>query len=647
MAENPRQSVGQLPLLTDEERHQLLFKWNQPRHFPPGACLHQLFEAQAERTPDAIALVSGGEQLTYRELNRQADEMAARLRRQGVGPETIVAICMEASPALVAGIIGILKAGGAYLPVDAAWPRDRIEFLLEDSHAPLVLTQPGLVSRLPSSSAKIICGEEPDPPHETVPPVDQRKPTTPWNLAYVIYTSGSTGRPKGAMVTHHNVIRLFQATNDWFHFESTDVWTLFHSPAFDFSVWEMWGALLHGGKLVVVPYSVSRAPETFYELLARERVTVLNQTPSAFRQLIQAEQELAAPPSLALRWVIFGGEALEVQTLKPWFDRHGDHTPRLVNMYGITETTVHVTYRPLTKADLGCGSVIGTPIPDLELYILDERREPVPLGVAGEIYVGGAGLARGYLHRPELTAERFVPHPFSNDSGARLYKTGDRARFLPDRDIEYLGRADDQVKIRGFRIELGEVESLLGQHVGVREAAVTVREDKPGDKRLVAYVVTQPPGPDPVELRKYLQDQVPDYMVPSAVVVLDKFPLTSNGKIDRRSLPVPDQPQTANEFVVPRSQLERTVAGMWQELLGVKKVGLHDNFFEMGGHSLLLVQLHYRLQAALSREVPITTLFQYPTVSALTKHLSDSSVRPSRPVRSQFRRRRELQDADV
>jgi acyl-coenzyme A synthetase/AMP-(fatty) acid ligase/acyl carrier protein len=410
----------------------------------------------------------------------------------------------------------------------------------------------------------------------------------------------------------------------------------------------MWGALLHGGKLVVVPYSVSRAPEHFYELLAREGVTVLNQTPSAFRQLIQAEEKLAsAPPPLALRWIIFGGEALDVQSLKPWFDRHGDQRPRLVNMYGITETTVHVTYRPLTKADLGCGSVIGTSIPDLELYILDERRQPVPLGVAGEIYVGGAGLARGYLHRPELTAERFVPHPFSSDSGARLYKTGDRARFLPDRDIEYLGRTDDQVKIRGFRIEPGEVESLLGQHPGVREAAVTVREDKPGDKRLVAYVVTQPPGPAPVELRRYLQDRVPDYMVPSAVVVLDKFPLTSNGKIDRRSLPVPEQPQTANEFVVPRTQLERTVAGMWQELLGVKKVGLHDNFFEMGGHSLLLVQLHYRLQAALSREVPITTLFQYPTVSALTKHLSDSPVRPSRPARQHFRRRRELQDADV
>lgn len=651
MAANPGQILGELPLLTDEERHQLLIERNQPRqHFPPGACLHRLFEAQAERTPDAIALVSGDEQLTYRDLNERANEMAARLRHKGVGSETIVAICMESSPELIAGIIGTLKAGGAYLPIDSTWPRERIAFLLEDSHASLLLTQRRLMARLPSALAEIICDEESTPAGDAVQSAEQQKqnPATADNLAYVIYTSGSSGKPKGVMVTHHNVVRLFQATNDRFRFGPADVWTLFHSAAFDFSVWEMWGALLHGGKLVIVPYAVTRAPEQFYQLLARERVTVLNQTPSAFRQLIHAEQELeAAAPPLALRWIVFGGEALDPQSLKPWFDRHGDQQPQLANMYGITETTVHVTFRRLTKMDLDCGSVIGTPIADLELYILDERRQPVPIGVAGEIYVGGAGLARGYLDRPALNAKRFVPHPFTKEPGARLYKTGDRARFLPGRDIEYLDRVDDQIKIRGFRIEPGEIESLLGQHPSVREAAVVVREDTPGEKRLVAYAVIRPPDPAPGELRRFLQERLPDYMLPSAVVVLDRLPLTSNGKIDRRALPVPDQPQTANEFVGPRTKLERTVAGMWQELLGVKKVGLHDNFFEMGGHSLLLVQLHYRLQAALSRDVPITTLFQYPTVSALTRHLIESPASASRPGRTNSRRRRELQDADV
>ena len=393
------------------------------------------------------------------------------------------------------------------------------------------------------------------------------------NLAYVIYTSGSTGQPKGVMVTHQNVVRLLAATQRWYQFNQQDVWTLFHSVAFDFSVWEMWGALLYGGKLVVVPYLVSRSPEAFYELLSRERVTVLNQTPSAFRQLIQAEQHfaesrqaaaevsgrissseggLASPhaggysfPALALRYVIFGGEALEMQSLKPWFERHGDQQPRLVNMYGITETTVHVTYRPLSAKDLDSGCVIGAPIPDLQLYILDARRQPVPIGVVGEIYVGGAGLARGYLNRPELTAERFIPNPFNPEPGARLYKSGDLARFLPGREIEYLGRADQQVKIRGHRIELGEIESALAQHPAVDECIALAREEGLGDKRLVAYVVpVRPSGPTttaplPGEMRAFLQAKLPDYMVPSAFVMLQAIPLTPNGKVDRRALPAP------------------------------------------------------------------------------------------------------------
>jgi len=679
MAANPRQRLCELPLLTDEERHQLLVEWNQPladRDRSPVAAadsarcehrfvasspilaaadgdrprsaarLHQLFEAQAERTPHAVAIVSGSERVTYEELNQRAGRVAERLRKHGVREETLVAICMERSVDLIAGIIGILKAGGAYLPIDSSCPRERVSLLLEDSRAPVLLTQQALLSHFPSYETDVVCIDASAATNGAVLPTpDRRSHAHPDNLAYVIYTSGSTGKPKGVMVTHHNVVRLFQATQDRFHFDHTDVWTLFHSSAFDFSVWEMWGALLHGGKLVIVPHPVSRSPEAFYELLLRERVTVLNQTPSAFRQLIRVEQEFASGTPLALRWIIFGGEALDLHSLKPWFDRHGDEEPQLVNMYGITETTVHVTYRPLTRDDVNRGSVIGTPIPDLQLYILDARRQPVPIGVPGEIYVGGAGLARGYLNRPELTAERFVPHPFSSEPGARLYKTGDRARFLPRRDIEYLGRVDNQIKIRGFRIEPGEIETVLCQHPTVREAVVLLCENKPGDQRLVAYVVTHSPAPAPGELRSFLQDRLPDYMMPSAVVTLDRLPLTTNGKLDRRALPAPDQQETRNDFIAPRTKLERTVAGAWQELLGVNKVGLHDNFFEMGGHSLLLVQLHYRLQALLHRDVPITALFQYPTVSALTSHLENSAAPPPKKVQERIQRIRELQEA--
>lgn len=649
MAENPRQRVCELPLLTEAERHQLLVEWNQPQiNFPPGACLHQLFEAQAERTPDAVAIVFGDDRVSYREANRRADQVAERLRKNGVRAEMLVAICMERSIDLIVGILGILKAGGAYLPIDPAYPRERMSLLLEDSRAPVLLTQHHQLPRLPSCEADVICIEAVASTNGGIRhQAERRNHADPDNLAYVIYTSGSTGKPKGVMVTHHNVVRLFQATHSWFHFDHTDVWTLFHSPSFDFSVWEIWGALLHGGKLVIVPHAVSRAPEMFCELLAREKVTVLNQTPSAFRQLIRAEQELAPETPLALRWIIFGGEALDQQSLKPWFDRHGDDEPRLVNMYGITETTVHVTYRPLKEDDANCGSVIGSPIPDLQLYILDSRQQPVPVGIPGEIYVGGAGLARGYLHRPDLTAERFVLHPFSNEPGARLYKTGDRARFLAGRDIEYLGRLDNQIKIRGFRIEPSEIESVLRQHPLVREAAVVVRQDKADDKRLVAYAVTRQPAPAAAELRSFLRERLPDYMVPSAVMVLDKLPLTSNDKLDRRGLPPPDQPPTSTEFVAPRTTLERTVADIWQELLGVEKVGLHDNFFEMGGHSLLLVQLHYRLQVSLERDVPITKLFQHPTVSALSEHLSDSPVPPQRKAQVRAQRIRELQEVNV
>ena len=357
----------------------------------------------------------------------------------------------------------------------------------------------------------------------------------------MIYTSGSTGKPKGSLVTHYNVVRLMQATEAWYRFDERDVWTLFHSHAFDFSVWEIWGALLYGGRLVVVPYLTSRAPVDFHKLGERsEQVTVLNQTPSAFKQLIQAEAMLGAKNGLALRYVIFGGEALEMQSLKPWFDRHGDQQPLLVNMYGITETTVHVTYRPLSASDLNSGSVIGVPIPDLQIYILDPHQQHVPIGVIGEVYVGGAGVANGYLKREELTRQKFLPDTFTNKPGALLYRSGDLARDLPSRDIEYLGRIDQQVKIRGFRIELEEIEAALDHYPGVSQSVVVAREDETGDKRLVAYLEPQG-GSEPAvsDLRAHLKKQLPDYMVPSVFILLDKLPLTPNGKIDHKALPRP------------------------------------------------------------------------------------------------------------
>ncbi len=489
IAANPQQPVALLPLLTQQERHQLLMEWNNTQvNYPQDKCIHQLFEEQVERTPDAVAVVYGNQHLTYHELNCRANQLAHYLRCLGVGADVLVGLCVERSLSMVVGLLGILKAGGAYVPLDPEYPQDRLSFMLEDAQVSVLLTQQQLVESVPNQ-AHVVCL---DTDWEKIAQNNEsnlENTATSDNLAYVIYTSGSTGKPKGVLVNHANVVRLFAATN-WYNFNAQDVWTMFHSYAFDFSVWEIWGALLYGGRLVVVPYLVTRSPESFYELLCQEKVTVLNQTPSAFRQLIQAEQSIATAGDLKLRLVIFGGEALELGSLQPWFERHGDQLPQLVNMYGITETTVHVTYRPLSKADLNhTASIIGRQISDLQVYVLDEHKQLVPIGVGGEMYVGGEGVTRGYLNRPELTDERFISHPFSNNPQARLYKTGDKARYLPNGELEYLGRIDNQVKIRGFRIELGEIEVFLSQHPLVQESVVVVREDTPGDKRLVAYLV--------------------------------------------------------------------------------------------------------------------------------------------------------------
>ena len=604
----PNTRLSRLPILDPAERAQLLTEWNpEPPAFASDDTLPRLFAKAAARFPNAVAVADEGHALTYAELDVESSKLAAHLQTLGVGREKIVALFLDRTTELIVAILAVLKAGGAYLPLDVMYPRERIAFMLGDASVTAIITQTHIAASLPAHSASVVCLD-----HLTLP---DAKPAasgaTADSLAYVIYTSGSTGQPKGCCLTHRHVARLFTATEAWFRFDERDVWTMFHSPAFDFSVWEIWGALLHGGRLVVVPFLTSRSPEAFRKLLADEKVTVLNQTPSAFRQLIHADENSADP--LALRYLIFGGEALEMASLQPWFNRHGDSRPQLVNMYGITETTVHVTYRPLTARDTTAGSVIGVPIPDLSIRVLDPQMQPVPIGVAGEVYVGGAGVAQGYLHRPELTAERFITDPFK--AGARLYKTGDLARWLPGRDLEYLGRIDQQVKIRGFRVELGEIQSVLASHSGVREAAVAATSDGTGGKRLVGYFVPTTEPPDADTLRAHMKTQLPDYMIPAIFVPLAKLPLTSNGKLDREALPEPSTRFTPEEkYTPPKNAVQTHLVAIWEEVLNRKSIGIRDNFFDLGGHSLLVARVISLIIERLGERLDFGEFFSGPTI---------------------------------
>ncbi|ASS75351.1 hypothetical protein CIG75_10345 [Tumebacillus algifaecis] len=633
----PVSEISRLPLLAASERARLL-QLPHPAEMRRSSeqTLHQQFEAMVERTPDRVALVFESNSLTYRELNERANRVAAHLLSLGVQPNTLVGLCTERSLELVIGLLAILKAGGAYVPLDPAYPADRLAFLLQDASLSILLTQQHLRNTLPAHRAQVVCLDD-HALFASASADNLHSAATAESIAYVIYTSGSTGQPKGVPIPHANVIRLFTSTAHWFPFAEDDVWTLFHSFSFDFSVWELWGALLHGGKAVIVPYWISRSPEAFLHLLASERVTVLNQTPSAFRQLMQAEAAQSDRQALSLRWVIFGGEALDLPALRPWFDRHGDQSPQLINMYGITETTVHVTYRPLKREDaLRANSVIGHPIPDLEVYVLDPHLEPVPIGVAGELYVSGAGVAPGYLHRPELTAERFLHHPFRAEAQARLYKTGDLARRLPSGELEYLGRIDHQVKIRGFRIELGEIESMIGHHPGVRETAVLVREDRADDKQIVAYVVTHV-GTElqPSDLLSHCKERLPDYMVPAAFVLLDALPLTHNGKLDRNALPAPiGQQKDRTIRSQPESATEIAISEIWKEVLGVEQIDREDNFFDLGGHSLRATQAVSRIGATLGIKLSLRTLFETPTLRLLAEEVQHQQMKEM-PVSTQ------------
>jgi natural product biosynthesis luciferase-like monooxygenase protein/amino acid adenylation domain-containing protein len=650
IARAPDEPVFDLKLLSPVQREQILEGFNQPAHPVPAErppAIHHAFESAAAAAPDAVAVIlpatdaATRESLTYALLNQRANRLAHYLIERGVAAEDLVGIYLDRSIDMVVAVLAILKAGGAYLPLDPDYPQARIDFITADAGARFIVTKHALRREVAATDAAVICIDTVAAAIRGQPDHDPARPVSGDHLAYIIYTSGSTGKPKGTEITHRNVVRLFTATEAWFGFGPDDVWTLFHSLAFDFSVWELWGALAYGGRLVIVPYETSRTPSAFYALLAAERATVLNQTPSAFQQLSQYEGSREAIADLALRQVIFGGESLDPSMLKPWVERHGDQQPQLVNSYGITETTVLVSYRPMTAADIdGARSLIGRPIPDLRIYILDDRGNPVPIGVCGEIHVAGAGVARGYLRRPGLTHERFGTDPFG---AGRLYKSGDLARYLPNGDIEYLGRRDHQVKLRGFRIELGEIEAALTGYPGIVQAVVLVADDPHGDKRLVAYMVT-PAGeaaPSVAMLRAHLKTMLPDYMVPSAFVPLQALPLTAHGKIDRAALPAPElTAASGDDYVAPRTPTEEVLAEIWGEVLSVERVGVHDSFFDLGGHSLLATQLLTRIRQAFRMDVSIAQLFEAQTVADLAQRLIALEPTPGQVEKVAVLRRR-------
>jgi amino acid adenylation domain-containing protein len=617
LVDAPATPLRLLPLMGAAELDQLAL-WRGPMaEFPVEQTIHAAFQAQAARGQQAIALHFESEQLRYDELESRANQLAHRLQRLGVQRGERVGLCVERSLELVVGVLGILKAGAAYVPLDPAYPEDRLRYMAQDSALKRVLvyrTQPPLNASLIDLADPSLASESSQPLPEQAAPDD---------VAYVIYTSGSTGRPKGVEVTHANVLRLLASSDGQFGFGPTDVWTLFHSYAFDFSVWEIWGALLYGGELVVVPAQVTRSPDQFHELLCRHRVSVLNQTPSAFKQLISADARLDGRGRFSLKWVVFGGEALDPRSLASWVERHGLDAPQLINMYGITETTVHVTFQRIEAQQLSEGvSNIGRPLSDLSLELVDRFGQPVPIGVGGEMWVGGAGVAKGYLNLPDLTAQRFVTSPHG-----RLYRSGDLARWRADGQLEYLGRIDHQVKIRGFRIELGEIESALQTHVQVTEVHVEAREDAAG-ARLIAYVAS-PQWQEPslsLSLRSHLKSRLPDYMLPSVIVPLERLPLTANGKLDRQRLSALLALQNAQasgrpKSTPPQTDIEKRIAALWCEVLGLSQIGLDDNFFELGGDSIRGAILVNKIQQQLHCVVYVVALFEAPTVRQLIDYL--------------------------
>ena len=642
---NPEQSIAQLPLLTESERCQLLVDWNQTQiDYKPELCLHQLFEQQVKLNPDAIAVRLENEFLTYQELNNRANQLGHYLQSLGVKADGLVGIFVERSLEMIVGILGILKAGGAYVPLDVNYPKERITYIFEDTQLSILLTQSQLLEQLPAFQGTTICLDQDwssIAKQSTVNPiveVDQH------NLAYIIYTSGSTGKPKGVMIEHRSIVNYILTAIREYNFTSDDQILQFSSICFDASIEEIFGSLLSGATLVLRTEDMLRSSEDFWQYCQKWQLTVLGIPTAYWHQLVSELTPTVLPILSNIKRIIVGGEAIQPAKVKQWHTITANYSPlpQLFNGYGPTEATIVTTIYEFTSPIVN-NVPIGRPLSNIQVYILDTFLQPVPVGVAGELHIGGAGLARGYLNRPELTQEKFIPDPFSNYSDSRLYKTGDLARYLPDGNIEYLGRIDNQVKIRGFRIELGEIETVLSQYSAVKTAIVMAREDETEQKRLVAYVVSQAEGISaqqeqsllPVtELRQFLKAKLPEYMVPSAFVILESLPLTSNGKVDRRALPAPDF-QSEEQYVAPRNPIEEILAAIWVKVLKVEQVGIHDNFFELGGHSLLATQLISRIRKAFKVEMPLRELFVAPTVAALAqviKRVSEQEERTELPI---------------
>jgi amino acid adenylation domain-containing protein/thioester reductase-like protein len=625
---HPDQNLSDLPLLTATEHQQILTAWNSNQICIPQQCINQLFEAQVEKTPDAVAVGFENEYLTYKELNQRANQLAHYLQTKGVKPEVLIGICLERSCELVVGILGIIKAGGAYLPLDPAYPQERLAYMLEDAQVSVILTQEKLLDNLPIHNAKIICidSDWEQITHKTIE--NTISEVTPDNLAYVIYTSGSTGKSKGVMIEHRSLVNAYLAWEKAYHLQQNTTSHL-QMASFSFDVFsgDLVRALCSGGKLVLCPRELLLEPEKLYQLMLREKVDCAEFVPGVLRNLIQYLEQTQQHLEF-MQLLICGSDSWYVQEYEK-FRQFCSEKTRLINSFGLTEATIDSTYFETGVTNLSVEQLvpIGQSFANTQIYILDRYLQPLPMGVAGEIYIGGAGLVRGYLHRPDLTAEKFIPNSFTQEAGKCLYKTGDLGRWLPNGNIELIGRVDNQIKLRGFRIELGEIEAVLGKHPMVKESVVLVREDRPKQQQLVAYVVPEPAHLNKLnssDLQQFLQKQLPSYMIPSAFLKLESFPITPNGKIDRRALPKPEFQEIENTFLAARTETEITLVQLWSEVLDVEKVGINHNFFELGGNSLLTTKLILKLRSIFQVNLPLRVLFESPTVASLAIHLEKS-----------------------
>ncbi len=628
MAAEPQRRLSEVSLLRGAEREQVVEAWNRTaRPYPRGVCIHELFEAQVQERPDAAALVWGDVELTYAQLDARADRLARHLAGLGVGPESRVGVLLERGPELIVSILAVLKAGGCYVPLDPAYPAERLRMMLDDSSVRVLLSRDDVAFAAEAGGVPVVLLDEAAEELERVDDADALSHSpSPDNLAYIVYTSGSTGRPKGVMVAHRHVVQLAVET-DYVRFQPGDRVAQASNASFDALTFEAWGALMNGATLVGIPRDVLLSPAAFRDTLRAQRITTLYQTTALLNQLSREQPDIFSP----LREVLFGGQAVDADSVRRILEAGGPR--RLLHMYGPTETTAWCSYERVEHVAEDAPSVtVGRATGNQRIYLLDAALEPVPVGVAGEAYVGGDGVVRGYLDRPELTAERFLPDPFGREPGARMYRTGDRLRWKPAGVLEFVGRVDEQVKIRGFRIEPGEVESAVAVHPAVREARVIVREDVPGEKRLVAYVV----GDVEMEVvRAYLRRSLPEYMVPGAFVALARLPLTPNGKLDVKALPAPESASGEGRYAAPRTAAEEVLAGIWAEVLKVERVGVEDGFFDLGGHSLLATQVASRVRRAFGVEVPLRALFEAPTVAGLAgriEALRGAGASPAPPI---------------